>query len=112
VVTIVFAIAGIVRQQHTSLPLILRRIPWFTLALTAVFIAIAIGYAGYQMFNNPNFMIDDLDPLNDPALLLITIVSTGIWVSLGAIGLLHLKRFRAERAAAQAPPPVVGQFTA
>ncbi|HEX5221549.1 MAG TPA: hypothetical protein VFZ59_18440, partial [Verrucomicrobiae bacterium] len=93
----VLAIVALVKQGGTNLPGLLKSLPGVFLAASVVQIIGGIAYsiAGARQTTTA---------MEDPVSITITVVSTTLSVGLGLLGLLRLRRFRAEQLAAQAPP--------
>lgn len=90
-----FVIAGLVKQNNTDLPLVLRRTTWAALAFLGFFLITAIIYGFYVVLNNPDALTDNQSFYDDPVVVVMTTLSTGISVVLGVVGFIHLRKFRA-----------------
>jgi hypothetical protein len=103
-VTVGAAIFAIVKQQHTDLPAGLRAIPWISVGSMALSLLVGLGYGFTIAVSQPD-ALQDLSPMSDPFTLGMTFVTTTLSVVLGTLGLLWLRRFRAEAAAPAASDP-------
>lgn len=104
--TVAAAIVAIVRQLRTNLPRGLKLLPWITLGSAAISLVVAIGYVFALAISQPGAM-SDFSPMNDPVMLVMTMITTTFSVILGALGLIWVRRFRASQAA-PSPPPAAG----
>ena len=108
-VSIALGISALLKQRNTDLPIVLRRIPWISLITDVVFIAASIVYGVTELIKNPDAPSTEGSFLDDPVTLVMTVISTGLSTILGAMGFIHLRRFKAADAAANVPPPVESQ---
>lgn len=106
-VTVGFAIGALVKQHHTTLPTGVKRVPWMVLGWTGLMVAAAIAYGMVLVIKNPDAMDQSISPLEDPVVLVMTLISTAGTAVLGVVGLVLLRRYRAANPAPAAAPPVV-----
>ena len=106
-VTVGYAIASLLKQHNTTLPASLRRLPWLVLGWAALMVVTAIAYAIVLAINNPDALNRSLSPLEDPVVLVMTVISTGGTAALGVAGLVLLRKFRASLPSSVPEPSTV-----
>ena len=105
-VTVAYAITSMVKQRNTTLPAALKRLPWMVLGWAALMVVTAIVYGIVLVINNPEALDRSLSALDDPVVLVMTVISTTGTAALGFAGLVLLRRFRAASLMPVPEPPV------
>jgi len=112
-VTVACIIISLVKQHNTTLPAALKRLPWMVLGWTALMVVTALAYGMVLVINDPDAVDRNLSPLENPAVLVMTVIGTTVSAALGIVGLRLLRKFRASSLApAPEPPPTGGPSAA
>jgi len=104
--TVGLTIRSLVKQHHTILPVGLKRIPWMVLGWTALVLVAAMAYGIVLAVNNPDAVGRSLSPLDDPVVLLMTLISTAGTAAMGVAGLFLLRGYRAANQPTVAASPM------
>ena len=99
------AIAALVQQQNTNLPIFLKRIPLITLISVVLGVVISVGYSVYLGAAGSAAAPDSGAAGQNPVSMTLTVVTTALNVVLGVLGTIGLRRFQAN-AAPSTPPPL------
>lgn len=105
-VTVACVIASLIKQHNTTLPAALKRLPWIVLGWIALVVLTAIGYGMFLVINDPKAVDRTLSPLDDPVVLVMTVISTTVSAALGIMGLMLLRKYRSSSFAPG--PPAAG----
>lgn len=107
-VTVGYAITSLVKQRNTTLPAALKRLSWMVLAWDALMVVTAIVYGIVLVISNPEALDRSLSALDDPVVLVMTVITTTGTAVLGFVGLVLLRRFRAASLMPVPEAPVAG----
>ncbi len=94
-VSLGYAIASLIKQRNTTLPAGLKLLPWLVLGWAALMLAAAMVYGVVLAINNPEALESSNSAVENPAILTMTIISTAGTATMGIVGLVRLRRFRA-----------------
>jgi hypothetical protein len=106
-VTVGYAIASLLKQHNTTLPLGVKRLPWFLLGLDVAMIVAIVAYGLFLGINNPD-ALNGLSEMEDPVIVALTVFSTAVTAVLGMSGIVLLRRFRASTPAPAPESSVAG----
>ncbi len=98
-------IVALIKQHNSTLPPALKRLPWLVLGWTALLVMAAIAYGIVLVLNDPTAVDRELSPLEDPVLLVMTMVSALVSAILGLVGLKLVREARK----AMTPPQIAPQ---
>src|SRR5207247_1878473 len=101
-ITVGFAIVSLVKQRNTGLPSALKNITWTAVGCAALYLIASGSYGIYLAATNSRG-----DFFTDPVEMVMTTISTLVSVTLGAFGLIRLRRFRAASSPRTDQPPVI-----
>jgi hypothetical protein len=76
----------------------------------ALFVFTAIAYGIFLVINDPKAVDRTLSPLDDPVVLVMTVISTTVSAALGTMGLMLLRKYRSSSFAPG--PPAAGDPSA
>jgi hypothetical protein len=107
-VTLAFAITSLLKQRDTTLTVGLKRLPWIVVGWAALMLMTAIAYGIVMAINNPGALDREIRVLEDPVVLVMTVISTSVNAIMGFAGLVLLRKFRASTSAPASGPPAFG----
>jgi hypothetical protein len=74
----------------------------------ALMLMTAIAYGIVMAINNPGALDREIRVLEDPVVLVMTVISTSVNAIMGFAGLVLLRKFRASTSAPASGPPAFG----